>query len=209
MYCAEAIPPPYPQRSAEKKIQLPPPALARRELGGGGGNSGLALGVGAAALLGIALYALSPAGDPDAFTLRPSAFYQNRNGAEILRYGMRLSYREDPWLLWWSADDSRLGWGGEWRGDWLRAHADVWEASETLDLRAGLGMEWDWRGWAVRPSWRLRTWSDSGGAWSWRSGADLSAEWAQAGWTIRPSVRAESLRRPGRADFHLRLGREF
>ena len=176
---------------------------------GGGGGSGLAIGLGAAALLGIALYAFSPDGDPDAFTLQPSAFYENRNGSEILRYGMRLAYDQDPWRLWWSADDARFGWGGEWRGDGLRAQAAVWETAETLDLNADLGMEWAWRGWAVRPSWRLRAGSGSSGEWSWDSGADLSAEWARAGWTIRPSVRAGDLRRPAEADFHLGLGRAF
>ena len=176
---------------------------------GGGGGSGLAIGIGAAALLGIALYAFSPDGDPDAFTLQPSAFYENRNGSETLRYGMRLAYDQDPWRLWWSADDSRFGWGGEWRRDGLRAQAAVWETAETLDLNANLGMEWDWQGWAVRPSWRLRAGSGSSGEWSWDSGADLSAEWARAGWTIRPSVRAGDLRRPAEADFHLGLGRAF
>ena len=176
---------------------------------GGGGGSGLAIGIGAAALLGIALYAFSPDGDPDAFTLQPSAFYENRNGSETLRYGMRLDYDQDPWRLWWSADDSRFGWGGEWRRDGLRARAAVWETAETLDLNADLGMEWDWRGWAVRPSWRLRAGAGSSGEWSWDSSADLSAEWARAGWTIRPSVRAGDLRRPAEADFHLGLGRAF
>ena len=176
---------------------------------GGGGGSGLAIGIGAAALLGIAFYALSPDGDPDAFTLQPSAFYENRNGSETLRYGMRLAYDQDPWRLWWSADDSRFGWGGEWRRDGLRAQAAVWETAETLYLNADLGMEWDWRGWAVRPSWRLRAGAGSSGEWSWDSGADLSAEWARAGWTIRPSVRAGDLRRPAEADFHLGLGRAF
>ena len=173
--------------------------------GGGGGGSGLAIGIGAAALLGIAIYALSPSGDAESFSLQPLASYEYRNGTESFHYGMRLSYREDSWGLWWSADDSRLGWGGEWRGEWLRAHADVWESESGADLSAGLGMEWALGGWILRPSLGLQTESGSADKWTLESVADLTAEWAQAGWTIRPSIRA--------ADFHrgvrLQVGREF
>ena len=120
--------------------------------GGGGSNSGLAIGLGAAALIGIGVYVLNSDDEESAFTLQPSAFYENRNGSETLRYGMRLAYDQDPWRLWWSADDARFGWGGEWSGDWLRAQAEVWESAGSLDLRAGLGMEWARAGWTIRPS---------------------------------------------------------
>ena len=177
--------------------------------GGGGGGSGLALGLGAAALLGIAVYALSPAGDAEAFSLRPLASYEYRDGAEALHYGMRLDYRRDSWGLWWSADDSRLGWGGEWRNDRLRAHAEVWDIGGAQDVSAGLGAEWDLVGWSIRPSWRMRGSADWGGAWTWNSGADLTAEWSGHGWMVRPSVRALDLEKPADSLFHLRVAREF
>ena len=178
--------------------------------GGGGGSSGLAIGLGAAALIGIGIYALNSDDEEEsAFSIRPLMDYESDNGAESFHYGMRLDYRRDAWQLWWTADDSRLGWGGEWRGEWLRARADVWETGRSTDLRADLGMEWKTRGWRVRPSWRLRADSDLSGKWRWNSGADLSAEWSRAGWTIRPSIRALDLRHPGRADLRLCLGWEF
>ena len=177
--------------------------------GGGGGGSGLALGLGAAALLGIAVYALSPAGDAEAFSLRPLASYEYRNGAEALRYGMRLDYRRDSWGLWWSADDSSLGWGGEWRNDQLRAHAEVWDVGGAQDVSAGLGAEWKLAGWSVHPSWRMRGSAGSESVWTWNSGADLTAEWSGHGWMVRPSVRALDVENPADALFRLRIVREF
>ena len=177
--------------------------------GGGGGGSGLALGLGAAALLGIAVYALSPAGDAEAFSLRPLASYEYRDGAEALRYGMRLDYRRDSWGLWWSADDSSLGWGGEWRNDQLRAHAEVWDVGGAQDVSAGLGAEWKLAGWSVHPSWRMRGSADSESIWTWNSGVDLTAEWSGHGWMVRPSVRALDVENPADALFRLRIVREL
>ena len=177
--------------------------------GEGGGSSGIAIGLGAAALLGIAVYALSPAGDAEAFSLRPLVSYEYRDGAEALHYGMRLDYRQDSWGLWWSADDSSLGWGGEWRNDRLRAHAEVWDVGGAQDVSAGLGAKWKLAGWSVHPSWRMRGSAGSEGVWTWDSGADLTAEWSGHGWMVRPSVRALNVENPADALFRLRVAREF
>ena len=192
-----------------RKVRQAAVLEATASSGGGGGGSGLALGLGAAALLGIAVYALSPAGDAEAFSLRPLASYEYRDGAEALRYGMRLDYRRDSWGLWWSADDSRLGWGGEWRNDLLRAHAEVWDVGGAQDVSTGLGTEWKLAGWSVHPSWRMRGSAGSEGVWTWNSGADLTAEWSGHGWMVRPSVRALDLENPAGALFRLRIAREF
>ena len=125
--------------------------------GGGGGGSGLAIGIGAAALLGIGLWALAGDGDPSAFALKPLAAYEMGYGGESLRYGSRLEYRGDSWSLWWEAEesdgDARLGYGGEWRGEVLRASAGAEVSGEDdVALRGIVEGEWLRAGWRIRPA---------------------------------------------------------
>ena len=115
--------------------------------GGGGGGSNLGLVLGAAALLGIGVYVLNSDGEwGSSFSINPLAAYEFQGGEESLRHGMRLSYGKAPWRLWWLADNSRPGWGGEWRGNRLRAYAEISED------KADFAAEWARAGWTIRPS---------------------------------------------------------
>ena len=182
------------------------------ESGGSGGKTSgaqrFAIGAGIIFLFGAAVGAWDEDGNLSAFSLSPSADYEYDDGAWRARHGARLNYHNDAWSLWWSAEqtrvgdnsESRFGWGGAWRGEVLRLDAAALISDDSTDLRAGAGAEWDFHGWALRPSWRLRAETAERGVWSGRMGADIAAEWARLGWKIRPSFGATGSLRDAAAD---------
>ena len=173
---------------------------------GSGGESGgktsgaqrFAIGAGIIILAGAAVGAWDEGGNLSAFSLSPSADYEYDDGAWRARHGARLNYHNDAWSLWWSAEqtrigddsESRFGWGGAWRGEVLRLDAAALISDDSTGLRAGAGAEWDFHGWALRPSWQLRAETAERGVWSSRMDADIAAEWARLGWKVRPSFGA-------------------
>ena len=196
-------------------VNIPPPAR--------GGGFDMELPAAGLVVLGVLLFA--PGTDFDAFSFTPSAAYgyesgtgsgtgdsgtgwestgRGSDGWESLRYGMRLDYRQDAWAMWWLADETQTGWGGEWRGELFggafRAAADARDTRQLSTASAELGAEWIarnglWNGWKLSPTWRFAAEGDKrAGEWRWESGADLTAEWARAGWTVRPAITADNLR---------------
>ena len=133
------------------------PMMASPSPRSGFDNKEKALVAGGAMLLGAGLLAVSGGGIVDAFAFRPLAAYEVGDDGESLRYGGRLEYREGAWALWWEAEesdgDARLGYGGEWRGDVLRASAgaEVW-GEDDVALRAMVEGEWLRAGWRIRPA---------------------------------------------------------
>ena len=204
----------------ERDPNDPRRCVAARAVGGGGGtDSGgtggkttsaqhFALGAGIIILAGAAFGVWNDDGNLSAFSLSPTADYEYEDGAWRARHGTRLDYHSDEWTLWWTAEqvraadesESRFGWGGQWRGEILRLDAAARISDGATDLRAGAGAEWDFRGWALRPSWRVRAETAERGAWSGRMDADLAAEWARLGWKIRPSFGATGSLRDAETD---------
>ena len=164
---------------------------------GSSGGSGVAIAVGAVAVIGGLAWLLWD-GNPDAFTFSPkhSFNFDNDNGY-ALHYGSRLDFTQDKWRMYWTAsqnnrrgESDKINYGsgakydsGFWATDFNNSiYGENTRMDFALKANAEFGL------WKVSPQYRADYVSNENGE-EWVSHALLAAgEWRRDRWTLTPSA---------------------
>ena len=164
--------------------------------GGGGGDYGeIAMGVGAAAFVGLIVYN-SWTGNPNSFSFSPETSFSHQNGWTNYSYGSRLEFREDNLSAYWSAVQKHsAGETDSWEyGTGIKYTKDFWSAGFD-SVNYGETAAWDI---SFAAQWQS-------GIWRWQSGINADYRLDESGedaavywntnllllynrWAISPSV---------------------
>ena len=187
--------------------------------GGGGGSSGVGIAVGAAAVIGVVVYALSGASDiPETTSFFPVAKYAYDNGLRRYQVGGRFDWQKGDWSAHWTATKTSaagasfsFGSGMQWQGDIFAAKFNSNGVSKRSDSHFSLSAEKEFGLWSFAPLYRVDYTKDET-AETWRHSFSLKAVWQADKWTLINSAgfHGESLAAFGdNASAKILLWREF
>ena len=187
--------------------------------GGGGGSSGVGIAVGAAAVVGVVVYALSGASDiPETTSFFPLAKYAYDNGLRRYQVGGRFDWQKGDWSAHWTATKTSaagasfsFGSGMQWQGDIFAAKFNSNGVSKRSDSHFSLSAEKEFGLWSFAPLYRVDYAKDET-AEIWRHSVSLKAVWQADKWTLINSAgfHGESLAAFGdNASAKILLWREF
>ena len=183
---------------AEINSEIQPDLIRRFSSGGGGSGRDygeIAMGVGAAAFVGLIVYG-SWTGNPNAFSFSPETSFSHQNGWTNYSYGSRLEFRENHLSAYWGATQrNNNGETDSWEyRTGVKYTKDFWSAGFD-SINYGETAAWDV---SFAAQWRSGTWRwQSGINADYRldeSGEDAAAYWntnlllLHNRWAISPSV---------------------
>ena len=159
--------------------------------GGGGGSSGVGIAVGAAAVVGVAAYALSGASDtPETTSFFPVAKYAYNNGLRRYQVGGRFDWQKGDWSAHWTATKTSaagasfsFGSGMQWQGDIFAAKFNSNGVGKRSDSRFSFSAEKEFGLWSFAPLYRADYAKDET-AETWRHSVSLKAVWQADKWTL-------------------------